>query len=485
MTSHELNPPPVDQAALVSDSRVGLAEAPPTPPVSRRALTLGLCTVVVAIAFETIAVATAMPAAARAVRGLPWYAWTFSLFLIAMLFATVVAGRLCDRMGPAKPLLVGLGIFAGGLVVAGMSSTMLQLVAGRGVQGLGSGMINTAIFVAIAQVFDAQTRPRMFTYISTAWVLPSFVGPPVAAWLTTQFSWHWVFLAVLPLVGLGAAMILPTLLALMRSSGAVSADPSGGRPAPIWAAGVAAVSAAALQLAGQRLDPLSAGLAGVGIAGLAFSLPPLMPAGFGRFRRGLPAVITVRGLLAGAFVGAEAFVPLMLVEQRHLSLGLAGAVLTVGSVGWTTGSYLQSRPWLRVRRDRLILLGCSSLALGIAAAALAASLPGLWVGVVAIGWVFAGLGMGLATASTSLATMTLSSATEQGRNAASLNFGDALGAGLLVALSGTIFASVHPSGRLALTFGLLMGVMALVALIAALTSLRIGALGNELAATAR
>ena len=172
-------------------------------PVSLRALTIGLCMTVVAIAFEAIAVATAMPVAARELNGLSYYAWSFSLFLIGMLFATVVTGRLSDRIGPARPLLIGLGVFAVGLIVAGTASTMATLIGGRLIQGLGSGAMNTAAFVIIAQEFDARRRPRMFTYISTAWVLPAFVGPPVAAWLTRQLSWHWVFLAVLPLVVLG------------------------------------------------------------------------------------------------------------------------------------------------------------------------------------------------------------------------------------------------------------------------------------------
>src|SRR5690349_17125003 len=72
--------------------------------VSRRALAIGICTTVVAIAFESIAVATAMPVAARELNGLSYYAWAFSAFVIGMLFATVVAGRLSDRIGPAKPL---------------------------------------------------------------------------------------------------------------------------------------------------------------------------------------------------------------------------------------------------------------------------------------------------------------------------------------------------------------------------------------------
>ncbi|HYI56348.1 MAG TPA: MFS transporter, partial [Microlunatus sp.] len=153
----------------------------PTPPattggapVSRRALAIGICTTVVAIAFESIAVATAMPVAARDLNGFEYYAWAFSAFVIGMLFATVVAGRLSDRIGPAKPLFVGMAIFAVGLVVAGLAEHMLQLVGGRLIQGLGSGVMNTAAFVLIAHAFDARQRPRMFTYISTAWVLPAF-----------------------------------------------------------------------------------------------------------------------------------------------------------------------------------------------------------------------------------------------------------------------------------------------------------------------
>src|SRR3954463_16361985 len=110
-------------------------EAPP------RALAIGLCVAVVAVAFEAISVATAMPAAARDLDGLDLYAWAFSLFLIGQLFATVAAGRVCDRIGPARPMAGGVGLFAVGLVVAATSATMLQLVVGRLLQGLGAGVV--------------------------------------------------------------------------------------------------------------------------------------------------------------------------------------------------------------------------------------------------------------------------------------------------------------------------------------------------------
>jgi MFS family permease len=457
------------------------AEQPTTSAdLSLRSLTIGICMTVVAIAFEAIAVATAMPVAARDLNGLTYYAWLFSLFVIGMLFATVVTGRLSDKIGPAKPLVAGLLIFAAGLVVAGTAQHMAQLTAGRLVQGLGSGVINTAIFVCVAQAYSARQRPRMFTYISTAWVLPSFFGPPVAAWLTGSFSWHWVFIAVLPLVVLGGVMVLPTLLAMIRSYNPRPAGPAI-RPAPLWAAGVVALSAAAIQLAGQRLYWITPVLLIAGIAGLVIGLPRLMPPGFLRLRHGLSAVIMVRGLLPGAYFGAEAFVPLMLVEQRTVPLVLAGAVLTVGAIGWTVGSWLQSRPWLKIRRDRLITYGCVSVVAGLAIVAVVAFFPELWFGLVGVGWVFAGLGMGLSISSSSLAVMTLSDASVQGRNASSLNLFDAFGTGLFVGISGTLFAAFRPSGDLSLTFGVLLAAMVVVGLLAVGSSLRIGAVRNEFA----
>jgi MFS family permease len=449
------------------------------PRVSQRALTIGLCATVVAIAFETIAVATAMPAAARDLDGLTYYAWAFSLFLIGMLFATVVCGRLSDRIGPAKPLLVGLVIFLAGLVVAGTAQHMAQLVAGRLVQGLGSGAMNVAIYVCVALTFSRTQRPKMFTYISAAWVLPSFVGPPAAAWLTQHLSWHWVFFAVIPLVIFGGAMALPSLLRMMRSY--QPSGPNAQKPAPLWAAAVLAIAAATLQLAGQRLDRVAIGLLIGGLAGLFVALPPLMPPGFLRFHRGLSQVIHTRGLLSGAFFGGEAFVPLMLVEQRGVPLLQAGAVLTVGAVGWTAGSWLQARPWLHIRRDALITLGCWSVAIGLALTALIAFVPTIPYALVAVGWICAGLGMGLAVSSSSLAAMSLSATSEQGRNASSLNVYDALGSGIFVAVAGTVFVALHPTGNLTLTFGLVELSMTLVALLSVLTSLRIGVVRNEFA----
>ena len=196
----------------------------------------------VSIAFEAIAVATAMPVAAQDLNGIAYYAWAFSLFVIGMLLATVLAGRVCDRIGPSRPLLVGLGVFAVGLVVAGTAETMLQLVGGRFVQGLGGGALNTAMFVMVAKAYRPAQRPRMFTYISTAWVLPSFVGPPDLG-----------LADLAPVLALGVLRRHPAgrfggrwccrPCSLMRIPMPPEERPDRPEPAPLWAAGVVALAA--------------------------------------------------------------------------------------------------------------------------------------------------------------------------------------------------------------------------------------------------
>ena len=104
-----------------------------------RALTVGILAVVSLLAFEAMAVATAMPVAVRELDGLPFYAWGFSAFFIASLVAMVVSGEVSDRRGPVQPFVVSLVLFVVGLVVAGVAGSMGIFVAGRALQGSAPG----------------------------------------------------------------------------------------------------------------------------------------------------------------------------------------------------------------------------------------------------------------------------------------------------------------------------------------------------------
>lgn len=450
--------------------------SPPTSAPSRRGLTVGLLTCVTAVAFEGMAVVTAMPAAAADLGDLQLYAWAFTAVMIAQLIAIVVAGRVTDAMGPVRPLLVGLVVFALGIVVAALAPTMVVLLVGRFIQGLGGGAIYLTLMVVTAIAFDPAERAGIMTWYSACWMLPSFVGPAVAAWLSETFSWHWVFWAVLPFVVLGVALMAPGLAHL---AGREQPDAAGSAtPVPTHAAVAVAVGIALVQLAGQRLEPLSLVWLAAGVVLLAVWFGRLMPRGFAPAASGLPAVVNTRLLVSGTFFGSQSFVPLMLTS-RGVSLQVAGLVITIGSVGWMVGSWLQARPWLRLSRDRIILAGAACVALGVALLAVGAWVGGAGLVLPTLGSVLAGVGMGLQSASTSLATMQLSPEAEIGRNSSSLQVGETTGNALFAGAAGTIFAALNPVAAGEVTFGWLMTAMAVLAALGVVGARRIGFVTNH------
>src|SRR3954452_4980267 len=103
---------------------------------SYRALSIGMVSVIFLIAFEATAVGTAMPVAARELDGIGLYAFAFSAYFTTSLFGMVLAGQWADLQGPLRPLAVGIGGFAAGLVVSGTAGVMWVFVLGRAVQGL-------------------------------------------------------------------------------------------------------------------------------------------------------------------------------------------------------------------------------------------------------------------------------------------------------------------------------------------------------------
>jgi len=401
-----------------------------------RPLTIGILAVVSLVAFEAMAVATAMPIAVRELDGLRLYAWGFSAFLIASLVGMVLAGDQSDRRGPMVPFLVAVVTFGVGLVAAGVATEMLVFVLARAVQGFGAGLVVVVLYVVVGRTYPERMRPRVFAAMSSAWVVPAVVGPLVAGLVADHLTWRVVFLAVPPLIAPAVLLMRRRLRDIGPAGTGVTARR---RVMPALAV---AVGVASLQYAGQRLDALSLPLLLGAVGLLVRGLPRLLPRGIFRARRGLPTAVLLRGVLAGSFFGAEAFLPLMLVEERQVPTALAGVTLTAAALSWSVGSWIQGRPTIVAPREVLIRRGTGLVALGVAALSL-----GLWTAlppyVAAVGWALGGLGMGLAMSSTNVVVLGLSPLHEQGFNSAALQLSDALGSVVMVGLGGAVFAALH------------------------------------------
>jgi MFS family permease len=402
-----------------------------------RVTSVGLLVIVTLIAFEAMSVTTALPTAARQLHGLSSYGWAFSGFLIANTVGLVTGGLVCDRRGPRVPIVGGVGLFLTGLVVAGTATEMWQLILGRVVQGLGSGLLMTSIYVVVGQTYPTALRPKFMVAISAAWVTPSLIGPPVAGAVTEHLSWRLVFLGLVPLVVVGAALLIPVLLSLS------------GRPAQ--AAGLAeperllqvlalAIGLALLVEAGQHPHLIWLLLTPVGAVGLIWGLRTLLPAGTFQVRTGVPATVALRGLFAGAFFGADSLVPLTLSIQHGYSPIWSGLPLLVASVTWAGGSWIQGRSWAAGQRPRLVRAGFVCLLLGCVGAAVAA-LPGATGPVMYLAWFFGGLGAGLTITTVGVLMMDWTNDRDRGRDSASIQLSDVVASALTTGIGGVLIAA--------------------------------------------
>lgn len=433
-----------------------------------RLITLAIIALVSIVAFEAMAISTAMPIVAEDLHAVRSYGLAFSMMLTAQLLGIVVAGVWSDRRGPLRPLFAGQLLLAAGSAAAGLAPTFAVLLLGRVVAGLGGGLLVVALYVVIGRAYPDALRPKVFSWVSAAWVLPSLIGPPVAGWLATTWSWRWVFLVVVPPVALTLGAVLAQRRRLTGDPADTPAADRSHHRRTTRLGVLIAVSTGALQWGAQSLVPprfwplLATAL---GVAGVVVALPGLVPDGAWRMARGLPSVMASRFLLTASFNGANTFIPLMLVTQRHLGPTLSGAMLTAGALGWSAGSWVQGRDAVQRHRQRLIGAGGVCLATGLAGLAVVAAL-GLPYPLVGATTALTGLGMGLAMSSTSVLSLQLSPTSEHGRASSALQLSDALGSVAGIASAGAVFAALHHEhGSDVPVFVLIWSALALLALL--------------------
>ncbi len=399
-----------------------------------RALTVGLVFTITLVGFEGLAIATILKVIEDDLNDIGLLGWVFSAFFLGSLVGVVAAGYDADRKGPARPFVVGLVLFAAGLLGGGLAPSMVVLVVARAVQGIGAGAIPAVSYVAIGRAYPRGLQPRMFAVLSSAWVLPGLVGPAISAAVASAFGWRWVFLALLPLVGLAAVMTVRALHTL--------GPPGGAEPADRRIGALTLVAGAGFVLAGASSHSVvaAAALVAVGLLVGTRAFLHLVPTGTVRLARGLPAAVALRGLVTFAFFGTDAYVSFTVTSARHESIALGGIALTAATLTWTAGSWIQERRVRELGPQAFVRVGMFVIACGIGLmiAVAQAVVP---AAIAVLAWGVGGLGMGLAYAPLTLVVLDAAAVGTEGTATAALQLSDTLGVALGTGVSGAIVAA--------------------------------------------
>jgi len=401
----------------------------------RRMLTTGLVLIITLVAFESMSVATVMPLVEDDLGQLALYGWVFSAFFLGTLIGVVVAGTAADRMRPVVPFVIGLIVFSIGLFIGGVAPSMLVLVLGRFLQGLGAGVMPATAYVCIGRSYPSELRPTMFAMISSAWMIPSLIGPLLAAWIGQTVGWRWVFLGLLPLcaaigsLAVFGVRLVPAPLHRSTERNIVSA--------------LRVAAGAGMVIAGLGSHNLLIGipLVVVGTAALIPAFRRLTPPGTLTARAGLPVTVSVRGLLNFGFYAADVFVPFVVISIRGESPVMGGLALTTCSLLWTVASWLQTRLIVRVGARLLTVIGMAIIGVGSLGMILVL-VPALPVWFALIAWGIAGFGMGLAYSPLAHVAMEIAGQGQEGKITTALQLSDTLGVALGTGVAGVLVASI-------------------------------------------
>jgi MFS family permease len=341
--------------------------APRFDPERRRAVTFALVLVTALASFESTVVSTAMPTIIGELNGLPLYSWVFSIYLLTSTVTMPVYGRLADIYGRRRILMSATSLFLTGAMACALARSMPQLIAARGLQGLGAGGLMPIALTVSGDLYSLEERARIQALFSGVWGFASLIGPLLGAFMTVTFGWRSIFSINIPL-GIVALTLVATK---MIESRAPLPDPLDLAGAATLALGIAALLFAVLQKAGTgsmgtvpRLLLAALGLVLLGVFARlqARRTHPLVPPEL--FTRAETAAPYVGGALLGTTIyGVDTFVPLFVQGARGGTAGAAGAVITPLVLLWAISATVAARVLLRfgfrrtARAGALLIMG--------------------------------------------------------------------------------------------------------------------------------
>ncbi len=191
---------------------------------------------------DSTVIATSLPAIAADIGTSPL---TLKLAITSYLLSLAVfipaSGWTADRFGARMVFSLAVAVFMVGSIGCALSSSVTDFVIARIVQGMGGAMMTPVGRLVLLRSIDKSALVNAMAWVTVPALVGPVIGPPLGGFITTYFSWHWIFLINIPIGLLGIFMA-------MRYIDPIRSDDP------------------------ERFDLYGLVLAGIGLAGIAFGL---------------------------------------------------------------------------------------------------------------------------------------------------------------------------------------------------------------------
>jgi len=425
--------PDADQAPIVLPQRVRI-----------QILGAVLLGIFLAALDQTI-VGTALPVIVSDLQGNDVYVWAFTAYLVTATVSGPIYGKLSDLFGRRPLFMIGVTVFLLGSILSGLSQEMWQLIAFRGLQGLGAGALFPIALAIIGDIFAPSERGKYQGFFGAVFGLSSLLGPAIGGLITDNFGWQWIFYVNVP-IGVIVLVIIWRTLPTVR-------DPNAERSIDYLGASlfVAALVPFLIGLTNKQFGDWTdldvGGLIALGLLlGAAFiwaesrAKEPIVPLGLFRIRAFTASVLAIF-LAAMGFFAAIVFLPRWYQVVNGSSATESGYQILPLLGGLIISAIASGQIVARTGRYKALILGALLvLAVGLFLLTnLRPDTPGplvwLWMAIT-------GLGIGPTLAVFTLVVQNSVPVRQLGAATSNVTLFQQLGGTVGLAITGTIFGSV-------------------------------------------
>ncbi len=194
--------------------------------------------------------------------------WVLTSYLVSNAIVLPLSGWLASYFGRKRLLVIAVTGFTAASICCGLAPTLPWLIAFRVFQGAAGGSLQPTTRAILLETFPPEERGHAMALFGIGIVVAPIIAPVLGGWLTTDYSWRWVFFLNLPVSVLGLLLV-----------GAFVFDPPylhrTSRRIDHWGVGMLVTGVAALQIMldkGQEDDwfasPFIDAMAVLAVAGL-------------------------------------------------------------------------------------------------------------------------------------------------------------------------------------------------------------------------
>ena len=315
----------------------------------------GLMLAMLLAMLDNTIVGTAMPVIVGEFGGYAHMSWVVTAYILAATISTPLYGKLGDLYGRKRLFMFSIALFLVGSAASGAAQDMGQLIAFRGLQGLGAGGLMVGVMAIIGDLVPPRERGKYQGFMAAVMMLAMIGGPFIGGFLTDSINWRWTFYINLPL-GIIALLVVAFTLHIPRKRNEARIDYLG-----IVLLSIAAGSMVLLTTWGgteyEWDSPQILGLGALALVSLVLLIiverkaaEPVLPLRLFKDRNFV--LINSVGFLQGfAMFGAMTFIPMYLQIAKNQSptesgvtfipmmLGAMVASLFSGQVLTRTGKY--------------------------------------------------------------------------------------------------------------------------------------------------